>query len=204
MDGDDVLLVLLGLALLGVILKVRHNQSEERENTRRANEEQRLLNEERDRQFRNKQEEAKEELLRKRNQTPPYFVRQAIRDFMAEYGQRVRSGHFDSNLISPLTYFGYRVGVARGRPENERKRILEITLFSEIPEIFPTAYRREWGPPASPERLTKICKHIENNAARRASRPNYATAVREWRKDASWFKENFEKQVKKYRKYQLA
>lgn len=145
-----------------------------------------------------------DQLKKRLDQPVPGYIKDAIREFMEEHGDDVRTGRFDENAISPLTYYGYRVGKARGRPDAERKKILEFVLFKPLPEIFPPVYREKWGGPGSPERLQRICNHITMTADRRASRPNYEVAVAEWRSDASWCRSALSDEVRTYRRYSVA
>lgn len=154
--------------------------------------------------FQAEKEEQSKKLQKRSAQQNPLYIQDAIRDFMDKYGAEVRSGRFDENKLSPLTYYGYHVGKARGRPESERKKILEFVLFKPLPDVFPSAYRAKWGKPGAPERLVKICNHITMTADRRASRPNYQVAVSEWRSDASWCRSEFNEEVRDYRRYSVA
>ncbi len=200
MQDDDSVLVLIVLAIVAALFLV----PKIREANRKRQLERERLEAEREAErarFNAEKESLGQKLQEKSQQAMPGYIKDAIREFMDKYGAEVRSGRFDENAISPLTYYGYRVGKARGRPEAERRKIMEFVLFKPLPDIFPSSYRAKWGKPGSPERLLKICNHITMTADRRASRPNYEVAVSEWRSDANWCQSAFADEIRVYRRY---
>jgi hypothetical protein len=98
---------------------------------------------------------------------------------------RAKSGDFEGEELSPLSYLGYRVGKTNGlRPDARRKR-LKICFAIEMPSLLPSKYRR-WGRPV---------------ANQRRGRPNYEFAVSDWEADAKWMESEFGQMVRDLKRY---
>ena len=95
------------------------------------------------------------------------------------------AGEFHGPEQSPLTYVGYHVGVARGLSERDRIERLEVCFRVPIPNILYAEYK-EWGEPATTQRLNAMIAHIGRHAAIRSTQPKYERAVAEWEADRAW------------------
>lgn len=95
------------------------------------------------------------------------------------------AGEFQGPEQSPLTYVGYHVGVARGLTERDRIERLEVCFRVPIPTILYAEYK-DWGEPATTQRLNAMIAHIGRHAAIRSTQPKYDRAVAEWEADRAW------------------
>jgi hypothetical protein len=131
----------------------------------------------------------------------PGFIPQSIIDFERENKPALQSANFEGQEISPLACFGYRVGKINGRPENQRRAILEYAFFAGIPSFFPRPYASNWGEPATLKRFQRIIDHLVMLADQRDGRRNYEVAIEHWRGDAWWFKSEFWNFAQEARKF---
>lgn len=98
---------------------------------------------------------------------------------------------FDTGSWQPtgvLSEMGYKVG-KQGLGTMARREILRQVLRVELVAGSADAhdYVREWGPPASGQRLTKMCNSIaafSRNAQRRNA--DYSEAIADWEEDLDW------------------
>lgn len=88
--------------------------------------------------------------------------------------------------VSPLTFYGYRVGKARGLNQAARRDIIEYVLRARLIDPLARSYQSNWGTPLSPRRRVAIISHLNKLAAQRASRRGYEVAVAEWEADSRW------------------
>jgi hypothetical protein len=113
---------------------------------------------------------------------------------------RAKSGDFEGEELSPLSYLGYRVGKTNGlRPDARRKR-LKICFAIEMPSLLPSKYRR-WGRPVTYQRYASIFNHLLMLANQRRGRPNYEFAVSDWEADAKWMESEFGQMVRDLKRY---
>jgi cbb3-type cytochrome oxidase subunit 3 len=132
----------------------------------------------------------RDDLLQSIRGAAPDFIINARLEFEREYRSKGGEGMFGQEM-SPLTCFGYRVGKTKGRPEAERRAILEYAVAADYDrtlQFLPESYRNEWGKPLSLERFNRIYQHLNNTADLRDGRRNYEVAVSHWRTDALWFR----------------
>jgi uncharacterized protein YqgV (UPF0045/DUF77 family) len=150
-------------------------------------------------------ERKKRELVQKRdeliNKVPPYFIRDAMKDFERENKSKIEVGDFSGQEFSPLACFGYKVGKTNGRTEKARDEILKHTLYAKLPDFFPNSYIQTWGIPASKQRFDRIISHLKMLADQRAGRKNFEVAVTHWKRDISWFSNTFKAEINEYRKH---
>jgi hypothetical protein len=153
-------------------------QKQKRIEDERRKEEQRL---ERERQKAEKQKEF-DQLV---SQGMPGPVARAHREFKAENPLPKGEMCYGED-VSPLTYYGYRVGKTRGLPANERHEVIRYVMRARLTDPLAKSYQVSWGRPLSLRRRQAIREHIEKLAAQRGSRPNYEVAVADWRADSEW------------------
>lgn len=122
----------------------------------------------------------------------PYYVVQAINEFKLEY-QRSGITVFSRQEFSPLKYYGYTVGKTKGLQQDQRRIVMIITFNAELPEIFPSSYRRKWGEAGTYQRYCQILSHIHSLADQRRFNPNMEVAVSHWDMDYAWFSTQYYK-----------
>lgn len=93
-----------------------------------------------------------------------------------------------------LRQMGYNVGKQGLRPV-ERRKILRQVLHVELVAGSADArnYVHEWGPPASHQRLTKMCNSLaafSRNAQRQDA--DYSEAIADWDEDLAWLTATYE------------
>jgi hypothetical protein len=103
-----------------------------------------------------------------------------------------------NNLISDwpkkglLGWLNYRVG-RKGLPSNRRRAILARAFEEDFTLGFPTTYLKDWGKPASPQRLKKMAHSVAafcRNAKRRQSH-QAKSAIDDWETDLDWLRRAF-------------
>jgi hypothetical protein len=93
-----------------------------------------------------------------------------------------------------LKHEGYKVG-KHGLSTGRRHEILRhCYLRGRVPSSFPDSYIRNWGQPASSDRLRKIADSIASFCRNHKRLPNPSLdAVEEWEQDLAWLHESFYK-----------
>lgn len=179
---DDEGLILFIFIVVAVYLWINLHEKKERE---RLRQEQAALDEEKEQQ---------RSLISLKQRSPiPGYIRNAIREFEADFklrGSAMFSGQSD---ISPLKYYGYAVGKSSPLSLSQRRYVIEVTYHADLPGIFPLNYKEKWGEAGSYKRYSKITSHIKNQADRRRTNRIYRVAVAHWDEDRSWFVNEFSK-----------
>jgi hypothetical protein len=175
-----IALIILAIFLIWHFFFGRETEKEKQERIEdeRRKEEERL---ERER----KKAENQKEFERLVSQDMPGPVARAHREFKAENPLPEGEKWYGED-VSPLTYYGYRVGKTRGLPPNERHEVIRYVMRARLTDPLARSYQVSWGRPLSPRRRQAIRGHIEKLAAQRESRPNYEVAVADWRADSAW------------------
>lgn len=195
-DGSVLILFLLvALALLWFLVwgpqaKEARAERERREAEERARSEAQ----------RSQLEAERRALLKSIRTGAPDFILKARLEFEREYRSKGGEGMFGQEM-SPLVCFGYRVGKTAGRPERERRTILEYAVaadFDTTLPFLPASYLNDWGGPLSVTRFNRIYYHLNSMADLRDGRRNFEVAVAHWRADASWFHSHQRLNVEKY------
>lgn len=92
-----------------------------------------------------------------------------------------------------LKLSGYCVGKTEGKPDLERRKILNyIFLKDELLDVDDEYYASEWGEPKSEDRLKKLTNSIASfvrNAKRSSNNMSYA--IGDWSEDIHYLKETF-------------
>ncbi len=196
-DATLVILLVLGALLLLWLLvlgpkakdaRAERQRREAEERARREAERQRLRGE-------------RDDLLRSIRSKAPDFILRARLEFEREYRSSGGEGMFGQEM-SPLVYFGYRVGKTNGRTETERRAIIEYAVAADYDvtlPFLPTSYRQDWGSPLSVTRFKRIYQHLNNMADLRDDRRNFEVTVSHRRADASWFQVQQHPGVEKFR-----
>jgi hypothetical protein len=182
MDEDNFwgIIIILGL-IFYFWIKFEEKRKEE-ERSEKLKEEKRLFDEE--------SELVRTEMLKLQSVDLPWFIKKAIQEFESEY--RAKGGSFfKREEISPLKYYGYVVGKTKVRREDERRRIMHVTYYSELPTIFPSYYRDKWGEPGTFKRYERINKHIHMLSDQRRNDSRFDVAVDHWDNDSSWFYDEY-------------
>jgi hypothetical protein len=196
-DGSVLILLLLAVFALLWFFVWGPQASEARAERERREAEDRAT-----REAERAQLEAEREALLKSIRTgAPDFIMKARLEFEREYRSKGGEGMFGQEM-SPLVCFGYRVGKTAGRPESERRTILEYAVAADYDTslpFLPASYRNEWGVPLSVTRFNRIYQHLNSMADLRDGRRNFEMAVSHWRADASWFHSRQRPRVEKYR-----
>ena len=88
---------------------------------------------------------------------------------------------------------GYHVGATRGRPEKQRRRILNsIFLKDDLSDVDDRTYSALWGPPMTSKRLQKLAESIAAFARTAKRSPNdLGQAIEEWEGDLEYLKATF-------------
>lgn len=184
-----ILLVLAALVLLWFLVLGPKAKEVRAERQRREAEE------------RARREAERDDLLRSIRAKAPDFILRARLEFEREYRSSGGEGMFGQEM-SPLVWFGYRVGVTNGRTETERRAILEYAVVADYDAtlpFLPTSYREDWGSPISVTRFNRIYQRQNKMADLRGGRRNFEVAVSHWRADASWFQMQQRPRVEKFR-----
>ena len=181
----DLAKLAIALIILAIFLiwhfffgRETEQQKQKRIENERRKEEARL---ERERQRAEKQKEF-ERLV---SQGMPGPVARAHREFKAE-NPLPKGQIWYGEDVSPLTYYGYRVGKTRGLTLNERHEVIRYVMRARLTDPLAKSYQVSWGRPLSLHRRQAIRGHIEKLAAQRETRPNYEVAVADWRADSAW------------------
>lgn len=122
----------------------------------------------------------------------PYYVAQSVKFFDNEiYTTGYRN--FDWQAFSPLKYYGYTVGKAKGLRFDERQLVMIITFYADLPEIFPEEYRDRWGGAGTFRRYKKIAEHINMLYEKNCLVSKMKYAVADWKQDHEWFLSQYSK-----------
>ncbi len=147
-----------------------------------------------------KKAEAQEEFERLVSQGMPSGVAKAHREYKTQ-NPLARGQGWYSEDVSPLTFYGYRVGKTRGLRASERREIIRYVLRARLADPLAKSYQTTWGPPFSRQRRLSIISHLDMLAAQRATRRNYEVAVAEWTEDSDWTEKVMEKEIAKLGNY---
>lgn len=221
MDRDSLLFLKL-LLYIGVAIAIwffffRESEKKKQERLRKqkryAEEKERLAREraeqeERDRQRRGaerqardqRKAEAEKEYNRLVSKGMPRSVARAHREFLAD-NPLPKGRAFYGEDVSPLTFYGYRVGKTRGSPQSERREIIRYVLRARLTDPLAHTYQVNWGRPLTRQRRKAIIGHIDKLAAQRGSRRNYEVAVAEWIADSDWAGAAMEAEIKQFGQY---
>lgn len=190
-------------------------ESEEQKQTRlllekkRAEEQARLAKERAEQEERERQRREAERLERERKKAAaqkefdqliskgmPNSVAKAHREYKAD-NPLPRGQSWYGEDVSPLTFYGYRVGKTRGLRVSERREIIRYVLRARLSDPLAQSYQRSWGPPLSHTRKRAIISHIDKLAAQRGSRRGYEVAVADWEEDSRWASTAMHEEMKK-------
>jgi len=179
----------------------RDAERDRQEKERREQEERDRQRREAERAERERQKaRAKEEFDILVSQGMPKSVARAHRDYIAD-NPLPRGSNWYGEDVSPLTYYGYRVGKTRGLRENERRDIMHYVLRARLTDPLAKSYQSSWGRPLSQQRRNAIVGHINKLAAQRGNRKGYEVAVAEWSADGRWAKTELAKDTAKFGQY---
>jgi hypothetical protein len=102
-------------------------------------------------------------------------------------------GDVDWNETGLLRLSGYRVGKVQGKPQDERRRILNfVFLEDDLRDVADQSYARSWGPPKSSNRLQKLCETLAafiRNAKRNPV--DMDQAIADWQDDLGYLRATF-------------
>lgn len=180
-DGDFgvlVLLLIVGMAIWFFFIRESEEQKQQRLEQERQRERDRL---ERER----KKAEAQKEFEDLVSQGMPKSVARAHREYMTD-NPLPRGQTWYGEDVSPLTFYGYRVGKTRGLRPSERREIIRYVMRVRLTAPLAVSYQNSWGTPLSRRRRQAIISHINKLAAQRASRRGYEVAVADWQEDSRW------------------
>jgi cbb3-type cytochrome oxidase subunit 3 len=215
MDSDDPMFVnlmfiylLIFFCILIAIWFFFFRETEEKKQERLRQRKLRAEQEERERQRREaerlererKKAEAKKKFDSLVSQGMPRSVARAHREFMAD-NPLPKGRTWYGEDISPLTFYGYRVGKARGLRQSERREIIRYVLRARLTDPLAQTYQVSWGRPLSRQRRNAIVTHIDKLAAQRSSRRGYEVAVAEWIADSDWAKHAMDEEIKEFGGY---
>lgn len=102
-------------------------------------------------------------------------------------------GHVDAHGWQPLGmigFLGYHVGTTHGLTDGNRRAILDAAFSAVLPPLNGPTYMRDWGEPASSNRLRKLAESLAaftRNAKRRRFQPMEA-AIADWEHDLRYLK----------------
>ncbi|MTI17434.1 hypothetical protein E1162_09300 [Rhodobacteraceae bacterium RKSG542] len=185
-DGVGIFFVIIIIAL--AIWFFRHH---ERVQQRQRQEEQERVR---------KRSEAYEEYDQYVSQKIPASVARSNGEFLRDnplpYGE-----DWYGEDVSPLTFYGYRVGKTRGLRPNERRAIISYVMRARLTEPLAPSYQRGWGAPLSFRRREAIVSHIDRLAAQRVTRPGYEVAVSDWEEDSLWAIDALDEEISKWGRY---
>lgn len=159
MNDGIMFLAILAIIIFAILFNFpeTEGQKQKRLEDEKQREEERLEKE------RNKAD-AKKEFERLVSQGMPGSVAKAHREFKADNPLPTGQSFYGED-ISPLTYYGYRVGKTRGLRPNERHEIIRYVMRVRLAAPLATSYRFSWGTPLSRHRRQAIISHIDKLAA---------------------------------------
>ena len=128
------------------------------------------------------------------------FITEPVPQDIDRSMQAYLAGKFTGADRSPLAYVGYRVGETNGLAPRDRERRMMVCLRIDIPPAMRADYRN-WGGPATPERLGSMRRHLTMLASMRRGRLGYKTAVAEWERDAQWLQTEMETRIRRFARY---
>lgn len=202
MNDDPPLFLFLLLAAL-VIWFLFFRETEAQKQARKEEEERRERERQRLEEERRKaREAAKKEFDSLVSTGVPAGVQRSHREFLAD-NPLPKGQQWYGEDVSPLTYYGYRVGKTRGLRETERHEIIRYVLRARLGDPLAESYQRSWGRPLSRQRRSAICSHLDKLAAQRASRRNYEIAVAHWEADSNWTRTNQDAEISKFDSYKF-
>jgi hypothetical protein len=93
----------------------------------------------------------------------------------------------------PLKFFGYCVGVSSPLSSNQRRAILAQVFAAQFPTLVPQHIRESWGPPRSPQRLSKMAHAIAYQARNAKGRTNadLEEAIDAWESDLEFLRRKY-------------
>ena len=100
-------------------------------------------------------------------------------------------GSYERVEESPLYRMGYQVGATKGLTKSRRRAVLRSAYQGEIEDVEDADYMEEWGRPHRSRRLWRIAHHIAWLLRSRKSNPSMRYAVKDWKDDLDWLKEEF-------------
>lgn len=184
-----------------------------RQEKRRAEEQERLARERAEQEERERQRRETERLERERKKAAakkefdglvskgmPRSVARAHREFMADNPFPKGRAWYGED-ISPLTFYGYRVGKTRGLRQSDRREIIRYVLRARLTDPLAKTYQVNWGRPLSRQRRNAIIGHIDKLASQRGSRAGYEVAVAEWIADSDWAGTAMDQEIKEFGNY---
>lgn len=174
----------VGIILLLILLLVIFFQRETEEQRRKRLEEEKRREEERLERER-KEADARKEFDQFVSQGMPASVAKGHSGFRSENPLQIGQTWYGED-VSPLTYYGYRVGKTRGLRKSERCEIIYYVMRVRLTDPLALSYQSSWGAPLSSRRRQAIISHINKLAAQRSSRRGYEVAVAEWSEDSKW------------------
>lgn len=130
----------------------------------------------------------------------PNSVAKAHRDYKSE-NPLPRGQSWYGEDVSPLTFYGYRVGKTRGLRQSERREIIRYVMRARLTDPLAKTYQTSWGRPLTRQRRNAIIHHIDKLAAQRGTRKGYEVAVAEWTADGEWAAGIMDEETKKFSQY---
>lgn len=190
-------------------------QKEEKrlEQERQAKEQKRLAKERADQEERDRQLREAQRLERERKKADaekefdslvskgmPSSVAKAHREFKGE-NPLSQGNNWYGEDVSPLTFYGYRVGKTRGLRQSDRREIIRYVMRARLTDPLAKTYQVNWGHPLTRQRRNAIISHIDKLAAQRGTRRGYEAAVAEWTADSNWASTIMDEETKKFGQY---
>lgn len=189
-DHFWLLLLLVGVAVWFFFIRESEEQKQQRIEEEKRQEQRRLEREQ-------KKIEAQKEFDQFVSQGMPSAVAKAHREYKSE-NPLPRGQVWYGEDVSPLTFYGYRVGKTRGLRVSERREIIRYVLRARLNDPLSPSYQLSWGAPLSGTRKNAIISHIKKLAAQRGTRRGYEVAVADWIEDSSWASAAMNEEIKKY------
>ncbi|MCV2893340.1 hypothetical protein [Lentibacter sp. XHP0401] len=221
MDGASLSLIkllfyaLIALAIWFFFYRETEEQKEQKrlEQERRTKELERLTKERAEQEELDRQHREAQRLERERKKADaekefdslvskgmPNSVAKAHRDYKSE-NPLPRGQSWYGEDVSPLTFYGYRVGKTRGLRQSERREIIRYVMRARLTDPLAKTYQTSWGRPLTRQRRNAIIHHIDKLAAQRGTRIGYEVAVAEWTADGEWAAGIMDEETKKFSQY---
>jgi hypothetical protein len=105
-------------------------------------------------------------------------------------GRTSRGDTIHREELSPLKALGYVVG-QRGKPENERRAILQKAFQETLPFVNSSDYMAKWGQNSTGVRLKQIAELIAGLCRAASASRTRDEALRDWLFDLWWLKQEF-------------
>lgn len=102
-------------------------------------------------------------------------------------------GEVDWQETGLLRLSGYRVGKTKGKPPDERQRILNfLFLQDDLADVTDREYANSWGEPKSSKRLRKLCETLASFVRNAKRNPvDMTKAITDWETDLGHLRYSF-------------